>query len=109
VEIDHQDGISRSRIDLGVPTVMKRIAERSLRAAVDQQCQGILLGGVEVRRLDHVGVDLFLVVPPEGELLEVAHPGGGDLCGVEAGEPVRLRAVRPDPTQFRRRFQAAQA
>ena len=72
---------------------------------MNQEGHGIRSFRIEVRRLDDPSVDGLVVPAGKGELLGVAHAGGGELVRVEACERSRVAAVGPDAVQFHRRAQ----
>ena len=108
VEIDHDRSVAAAGVGLRVPAIVKVVAERALRAAVNQEGDRVLLGGVEIHGLDDVGVDRVALCALERELLGLAHPRGRQPRFVDRRERLAVSAVRSNGVHFRRALQAVE-
>ena len=73
MDVDHDDRISHSRPHLRVPAVAPRIAERSVRTAVNQESHRVLVSGLEIHRLHDVSLDGLVVPAGKRERLVPRH------------------------------------
>jgi len=105
VEIDHQRGVAGAGVGLRVPAIVEVVAERLLRAAVDDVGERILLRRIEAHGLDEVGVDRVALGPDEGELLGVAERHVDEGLAVELRQPLLAAASRRDRPEVGRRVE----
>src|SRR6185312_16624552 len=68
--VDHHHYISVGGKELGVPAVGPGVSPRALRAAVDEEFDGVFFGGVEVGWLDEEALDFGAVRAGEPEGFE---------------------------------------
>src|SRR5580658_1025601 len=68
VEVDHDDQVSVGGKKFGIPAKAPIVSPRALWTPVDEELYGILLGGVEVWRLDQEALDFvaFCSFEPKG-------------------------------------------
>ncbi len=84
--IDHDDDVAVGGEELGVPAIGPGVAPCALRAAVDQEFDGVLFGGVEGGGLDEEALELGFVGGGEPEGFEGSQVELGKEGVVEVGE-----------------------
>src|SRR5690606_31167307 len=93
VEVDRDRGETLACVGFGVPAVMEVAVERTLRPAMDQECDRVLLPRLVTDRLDHVTLHGVATGAPEREELAVAELDVGQSFGIEVGDLRALSAV----------------
>ena len=71
--IDHDDDVAGGSEEIGIPAEAPIVSPRALRAAVDEELDGIFFGWVEAGRLEEESLHLFFLRPGKPEPLDGLH------------------------------------
>ena len=91
--IDHDDHVAVGGKKFGVPAIGPGVAPVALRTAVDQEFDGIFLGGIEGWGLDEEALELGFVGGGEPEVLHLGQVELDEKGVVEVSDEVRLVAI----------------